>query len=60
MERNVDDELWTTNEVARFLAASRSTVWRLVAAGLLPRVRIGGLVRFRRSDVLRLVSGDKG
>ena len=38
--------------LAELLSTSVRTVWRLRAAGLLPRpVRIAGSVRWRRSDV---------
>ena len=43
-------------EVVRLLGISARSVERLVAAGELPRVRIGaGAVRYRSSDVRELV-----
>lgn len=43
-------------QVAEALGVSRTTVWRLVKAGKLAEpVRIGGAVRFRRSDIERFV-----
>ena len=41
-----DDALWTSNDVARYLKASRSWVYQQAAAGTLPSLRIGGLLRF--------------
>ncbi len=38
--------LWTADDVARFLSASRSWVYQRAEAGLLPCLRIGGLLRF--------------
>lgn len=43
--------LLTTEQTAQALGVSPRTVRRLAAAGELPRVRIGGSVRFRSSDI---------
>ena len=40
------DSLWKVADVARFLGASESWVRNASASGRLPRMRIGGLVRF--------------
>ena len=40
------DTLWDANDVARYLRASRSWVYQKAEAGLLPYLRIGGLLRF--------------
>jgi excisionase family DNA binding protein len=45
----------TTREVAGLLAISAQTVRRLVRAGDLRAVRVGGSVRFRTDDVAELV-----
>lgn len=47
--------LMTTREVAGMLAISAQTVRRLVRAGELRAVRVGGSVRFRIDDVAELV-----
>ncbi|MHB8863461.1 MAG: helix-turn-helix transcriptional regulator [Pirellulaceae bacterium] len=40
-------------ELAKILGISARSVWRLLSAGKLPApVRLGGAVRWRRSDVL--------
>jgi excisionase family DNA binding protein len=41
-----DASLWDVNDVARYLKASRSWVYHRVEAGLLPCLRVGGLLRF--------------
>ena len=38
--------LWDANDVARYFKVSRSWVYQRAEAGLLPYVRIGGLLRF--------------
>ena len=40
------DALWDARDVARYLKASRSWVYQKAEAGLLPSLRIGGLLRF--------------
>ena len=40
------DGLWDANDVARYLKVSRSWVYHRAEAGLLPYLRIGGLLRF--------------
>jgi excisionase family DNA binding protein len=56
--------LLTGEEVARKLAVSRSTVWRLGQSGTLRRVRIGGSIRYLARDVEAMIeratrSGDR-
>ena len=43
-------------EVARLLAVSVPTVWRLVREGVLQKVTVRVAPRYRRSDVLDLVA----
>jgi excisionase family DNA binding protein len=38
--------LWDARDVARYLKTSRSWVYQKAEAGLLPSLRIGGLLRF--------------
>ena len=42
----VENTLWTATDVARYLKVSRSWVYHRAEAGLLPYLRIGGLIRF--------------
>jgi excisionase family DNA binding protein len=41
-----EDVLWTVAEVAAYLRVSRSWVYHRLESGLLPHIRVGGLVRF--------------
>jgi excisionase family DNA binding protein len=43
---DASDALWDANDVARYLKVSRSWVYHRAEAGLLPYLRIGGLLRF--------------
>jgi excisionase family DNA binding protein len=40
------ETLWDARDVARYLKVSRSWVYQKAEAGLLPYLRVGGLVRF--------------
>lgn len=51
-------QLLTTREVAEHLRVSERTVKRMLAAGLLTRVRIGRSVRIRRAEVDHLTASD--
>ena len=51
-----EDRLLALSAVAERLGCSRGLVRRLDAKGVLPRVRLGRLVRYRASDVSRLVT----
>lgn len=41
-----NDTLWNVDDVARFGKTSRSWVYQRAAAGLLPCLKVGGLLRF--------------
>jgi excisionase family DNA binding protein len=49
--------LFTRREVAAILRVSMMTVLRMVARNELPALRIGGGLRFRRTDVMGLLEG---
>jgi len=41
-----EESLWDVKDVAAYLKVSRSWVYQNAAAGLLPHLKIGGLLRF--------------
>jgi excisionase family DNA binding protein len=49
------EALWDANDVARYLKVSRSWVYQRAEAGLLPYVRVGGLLRFDPESVRAFV-----
>ncbi len=53
----VGDGLWDANDVARYLKVSRSWVYQRAEAGLLPCIRIGGLLRFDPHTVRTFARG---
>ncbi len=50
---DVSEPLMTVREVAAAMNASEKTVWRRIAAGELPVIRDGRLVRIRPKDYRR-------
>src|SRR5690348_11759819 len=50
-----EDTLWTAVDVARYLKVSRSWVYHRAEAGLLPYLRVGGLLRFEPEAIRRAV-----
>lgn len=48
MDHDLDgiETLWDARDVARYLKVSRSWVYQKAEAGLLPYLKVGGLVRF--------------
>lgn len=48
-----DQELMTPKEVAELFSVTNKTLWLWNKTGFLPRIRIGGVVRYRREDVER-------
>ena len=55
----MNDALLTRSELQSLLRCSRSTTYRLEQAGTIVPVRIGGIDRFRRGDIERLVESDQ-
>jgi excisionase family DNA binding protein len=52
------EPLWKAEDVALFLKVSRSWVYQKTAAGVLPYLRIGGLVRFEPETVRAWARGE--
>lgn len=51
------ESLWDANDVAHYCKASRSWVYQQAEAGLLPSLRIGGLLRFNPEAVRTWAQG---
>jgi excisionase family DNA binding protein len=45
------DSLWTVKEVAAYLRVSTSMVYQRANTGELPHLKVGALLRFRRSEI---------
>lgn len=60
-DNRLDEEggLWDSSDVARYLKVSRSWVYHRAEAGLLPYLRLGGLLRFD-PDTIRAFTRNKG
>jgi excisionase family DNA binding protein len=52
--------LLTAKEVAELLRCSKQAVYWWAETGVLPHVRIGRAVRFRRDDVERVMTSTEG
>ena len=46
------EQLWDANDVAKFLKVSRSWVYQKAEAGLLPYLKVGGLLRFDPEEIM--------
>jgi excisionase family DNA binding protein len=57
-EQNDVDSLWDVRDVARFLKVSRSWVYQRAEAGLLPCLRVGGLLRFDPATIRSTALGN--
>ena len=53
-----DDTLWTTDQVARYLAMSKSWVYQNAADGTLPSLNIGGARRFDPTEIKAWARGE--
>lgn len=51
------EPLWTVKEVATYLRASTSWVYKAAERGTLPCVRLGAMLRFRPAEIRRFVEG---
>ena len=54
------ENLWNAKDVARYLSASRSWVYDQAEAGLLPSLKVGGLLRFVPARVRAWAQGGGG
>jgi excisionase family DNA binding protein len=53
------ERLLNVAEAADFLCVSPSYVYRMVAGGMLTHVKIGGAIRFQRSDLQEFIAWQK-
>ena len=51
MESNAPDEIMTVEEVAAYLKLSPGTIYNKVSRDEIPFLKLGGAVRFRRSEI---------
>lgn len=51
-------ELWDAKDAARYLRVSRSWIYQRAESGLLPCLRVGGLVRFDPAVVRAFARGE--
>jgi len=55
-EQNKPDELLTRQQVADMLGVTLTSLWHWNNKGILPTIKIGSKVRYRRSDVEKALS----
>jgi excisionase family DNA binding protein len=60
IERRAGQTLWNVHDVAQYLKASVSWVYKAAERGELPCVRIGGLLRFDARAVRAVALGPAG
>jgi len=53
-----EENLLTTKEAITFLHTSRTTLYRIMKTGKLVRYRVGGTLRFSRSDLINYVRSE--
>jgi excisionase family DNA binding protein len=58
---SLDDfgDLLTEEETSQVLRVSRMTLYRMRRDGRIRAVKIRGAIRYRKADLLRLLSGDE-
>lgn len=49
------EKLYTIKEVMEKFKVSRSTIHRLMVAGKLSRIKIGGNIRIKESELIRII-----
>lgn len=61
-KRDAEEPLWTVADVANRLKVSRSSVYRMAAAGEIPQVKLGGvrsLVRFDGEEIEKWINSKR-
>lgn len=54
------DEIMTVKEVASYLKVAEKTAYRLASQGELPCFKVGGSLRFEKSDIEKWINEKKG
>lgn len=49
-----DEELYTTEEACKILKCSKPTLHRWKKEGIVPHIRIGNNIRYKKSDLMKL------
>ena len=57
-KKAVENDLLTIDEVVALLKVSKMTLWRWSKSGRLKKVDIGGVPRYRRSDIENLLNNN--
>ena len=57
---DASETLWDARDVARYLKVSRSWVYQKAEAGLLPYLKVGGLVRFEPERIREFAHASEG
>lgn len=52
-----DEVLLTAKETAKKLGVDESTLWRWDRSGYLKKIKIGNVIRYRESDILKIMEG---
>lgn len=54
------NEIMTVKEVASYLKVAEKTAYRLASQGELPCFKVGGSLRFEKSDIEKWINEKKG
>ena len=49
----------TAKELENYLKLSKSTIYKLALAGVIPGFKIGDSWRFEKNDILKLIKGER-
>jgi len=55
-----EETYFTTNEVCDRYGTTKQSLWRWRKAGYLPKIKLGGSNRYRKSDLDRILAGKGG
>jgi excisionase family DNA binding protein len=56
----VNDEIWTPKQTAAFLQVELSTIYAWVHLKKIPYVKVGGLLRFWKSEIIEWLNKRRG